>query len=205
MTKFEEEVKRPVIGIGQSSIKPALGKAVEFYTDKVKEYHNAFSDMNKYIDVIENALEKKDEEIADLKCQLQQQALPVVPEFVGNYISGMKENGENIAFAIMCNIYNVAGEGNAKAIHWKDSNPEDFARAWLDGYQVEKPQLFYLKHIDMSKVDETHDWFILRHGNLGHSPFCKGELPYYCNNAKYTQKEIDSMQTGSYEQIEVEE
>lgn len=78
MTNFEEEFKRPVIGIGQSSIKPALGKAVEFYTDKVKEYHNAFSDMNKYIDVIENELEKKDVEIIDLKSQLQQQSLPVV-------------------------------------------------------------------------------------------------------------------------------
>lgn len=84
-------------------------------------------------------------EIVNLTPQLQQKSLPVVPECVGDYISGMKENGENITFAIMCSTYNVAGEGNAKAIHWKDSNPEDFARAWLDGYQVEKPQLFRLK------------------------------------------------------------
>lgn len=39
----------------------------------------------------------------------------------------------------MCSTYNIAGEGHAKAIRWKDSNPEDFARAWLDGYTVEKP------------------------------------------------------------------
>ena len=57
----------------------------------------------------------------------------------------------------------------------------------------------------MKKLDETHDWFILHHGSLGHSPFCKGELPYYCNNAKFTQQEIDSMETGSYELVPVED
>lgn len=62
MTKFEEEVKRPAIGIEQSSIKPSLGKAIEFYTGKVKEYHNAFKEMNKYIDSLEAQLDyyKKD-------------------------------------------------------------------------------------------------------------------------------------------------
>ncbi|WP_260313789.1 DUF1642 domain-containing protein, partial [Lactococcus lactis] len=45
---------------------------------------------------------------------------------------------------LMCSTHNAAGEGNEKAIHWKDDNAEDFARAWLDGYQVEKPQLFYI-------------------------------------------------------------
>lgn len=134
-----------------------------------------------------------------------QQALPVVPECVGDYISGMKENGENIAFAIMCNIYNVAGEGNAKAIHWKDSNPEDFARAWLDGYTVEKSQLFYLKHIDMSKADKECDWYLITDCvKLCHEWVGKNLKPKD-DDFKFTQSEIDSMETGSYEQIEVTE
>ena len=135
----------------------------------------------------------------NLKSQLQQQALPVVPEFVGDYISGMKENGENIAFAIMCNIYNVAGEGNAKAIHWKDSNPEDFARAWLDGYTVEKPQLFYLceKNTGYYLRKSGTDWY-------GITAHYSNDYDENYMNYKFTQKEIDNLDTGSYEKIEVE-
>lgn len=149
MTKFEEEVKRPVIGIGQSSIKPALGKAVEFYTDKVKEYHNAFSDMNKYIDVIENALEKKDEEIANLKSQLQQQALPVVPECVAEWIEILKSKG--LKPLKNPETYGETGFTEKKLqniVFWISEHQEDYMRAWLDGYTVEKTQLFRVCLLD---------------------------------------------------------
>lgn len=48
------------------------------------------------IDLIQQILTRfgnwhSDEEFQELKSQLQQQALPVVPEDVGNYISGMKK------------------------------------------------------------------------------------------------------------------
>ncbi|OAZ16031.1 hypothetical protein V425_09840 [Lactococcus lactis RTB018] len=132
MTK---KMKRPISNITQDSIKPSLSNAVEFYTNKNREAHKCIQERDEYIDYLESKLSN----------EKPQQALPVVPECVGDYISGMKEKGENITFAIMCSTYNVAGEGNAKAIHWKDSNPEDFARAWLDGYTVEKPQLFYIE------------------------------------------------------------
>lgn len=130
MTKFEEEVKRPK----KAYIDPFSKRDVDFtgVAKKFTEGAQTLKEWKEYAFLLED------------KLKLQQQALPVVPECVGNYISGMKENGENIAFAIMCNIYNVAGEGNEKAINWKDSNQEVFARAWLDGYTVEKPQLFKL-------------------------------------------------------------
>ena len=47
---------------------------------------------------------------------------------------------------------------NNKCILWRRNHPDEFARAWLDGYTVEKPQLFY---IDLPKVfglsDSTSD------------------------------------------------
>ena len=132
----------------------------------------------------------------------EKQALPVVPDYVGNAV--MKINLEHLFTGYTNGI-------NEKAKNWLERHKGVKSLGYyvcqlrFQGFTVEKPQLFYLKHIDMSKLDETHDWFILHHGSLGHSPFCKGELPYYCNNAKFTQAEIDSMQTGSYEQIEVAE
>ncbi len=114
----------------------------------------------------------------------------------------------------MCSTYDAAGEGNEKAIHWKDDNAEDFARAWLDGYTVEKPQLFYLKHIDMSKRNSINDLYLKKYihadltetgeHRLSHAMSAKGMYPPkdYC---AFTQQEIDSMETGSYELVPVED
>ena len=143
-------------------------------------------------------LNQAQDELASLESQLQQQALPVVPECVADYISELKEKGHGIQFGLMCSTHNAAGEGNEKAIHWKDDNAEDFARAWLDGYQVEKPQLFYLKNkltTSYLELDKTNDYF---HHTMN-------PAPYYdmTRKSQFTQQEIDSMQTGSYEQIPV--
>lgn len=232
MKKFEEEVKRPVIGIEQSSIKPSLGKAIEFYTGKVKEYHNAFNEMNKYIDGLEAQLDyyKKDkrfevmaEEILSLKSQLEKQQ-PEIPEFVAEYIERCKRSDCGLIWAVRPD--RDANENSEKIYDWLYPNgvrlsdgtfPEPFepdnlvrpdkenhikfVRAWLDGYTVEKPQLFYLKN----KI-ELEDVGIDLIGYLNLFLTNGGYLTNNINRAKkFTKQEIDSMETGSYEQIEVEE
>ena len=74
----------------------------------------------------------------------------------------------------------------------------------ITGYTVEKQQLFYLKHIDISKSNINWDYYLKhgRNGNLEHSITKKGYVPT-SNDFKFTQQEIDSMETGSYEQIPV--
>ena len=201
MTK---EMKRPTSHISGNSIKPALSKAVEFYTDNNRQAYECIHERDEYIDYLESKLSNA----------RPQQALPVVPECVADYISELKEKGHGIQFGLMCSTYDAAGEGNEKAIHWKDDNAEDFARAWLDGYTVEKPQLFYLKHIDMSKRNSINDLYLKKYihadltetgeHRLSHAMSAKGMYPPkdYC---AFTQQEIDSMQTGSYELVPVED
>ena len=99
-------------------------------------------------------------------------------------------------------------------VFWISEHQEDYMRAWLDGYTVEKPQLFYLKHIDMSKRNSINDLYLKKYihadltetgeHRLSHAMSAKGMYPPkdYC---AFTQQEIDSMETGSYEQIEVAE
>ena len=195
MTKFEEEVKRPK----KAYIDPFSKRDVDFtgLAKKFTEGAQTLKEWKEYAFLLED------------KLKLQQQALPVVSEGVVDWVDNSREyyyefeewfdsNNQSDVIYQWLNCENKRhAELNALALATLIVNGRD-------AVAVEKPQLFYLKHIDMSKLDETHDWFILHHGSLGHSPFCKGELPYYCNNAKFTQQEIDSMQTGSYEQIEVE-
>lgn len=215
MTKFEEELfnKVKVTNIeltteAEYKKSTLINHFKDWHSDE--EFQKLLSKYSGLNDNYEKEVirsSKLESQIIDLKSQFQQQALPVVPECVADYISGMKENGENIAFAIMCSTYNVAGEGNGKAIHWKDSNPEDFARAWLDGYTIEKPELFYLKHIDMSKSDAHLNWYLAKGTDnvLIHQGIKKGKLPKLKCILKLTQQEIDSMETGSYELVPVED
>ncbi|MGY0191450.1 DUF1642 domain-containing protein, partial [Lactococcus petauri] len=199
MKKFEEEVKRPVIGIEQSSIKPSLGKAIEFYTGKVKEYHNAFNEMNKYIDGLEAQLDyyKKDkrfevmaEEILSLKSQLEKQQ-PEIPEFVAEYIESYKDR--RTIYGVFDKI-SKKRKTYPKLYEWvfEDENSQaTFALAFITGkYQVEKPQLFYLKN----KLTTSYLILDTSTGYFEHWGSTEATGRY---KSSFTQQEIDSMETGS--------
>lgn len=145
----------------------------------------------------------------------EQQALPVVPECVGEWIEHCKGMGYSLIAALTFKLSSTMHEElSAKILKWlgNERNDETFALAFITGkYEVEKPQLFYLKHIDMSKQSRYCDCYLVKEddGTLWHDDTInKNEKPgggYKNSCYKFTQQEIDSMQTGSYEQIEVEE
>ncbi|WP_251900652.1 DUF1642 domain-containing protein [Lactococcus lactis] len=161
-------------------------------------------------------------EVANLKSQLQQQALPVVPEDVDEAIKYLK-NHNNSTFSDLGDILTNKGFKWLNDFQFKDRrfglgglNNKLFILSHLaiTGYTVEKPQLFYLKHIDMSERNSINDLYLKKYihadltengeHRLSHAMSAKGIYPpkEYC---AFTQQEIDSMQTGSYEQIEVAE
>ncbi|MDN6096042.1 MAG: DUF1642 domain-containing protein [Lactococcus lactis] len=85
-------------------------------------------------------------EIANLKPQLQQQALPVVPEDVAEWIEILKTKG--LKPLKNPETYGETGfteETLQNIVFWISEHQEDYMRAWLDGYTVEKPQLFYIE------------------------------------------------------------
>lgn len=81
-----------------------------------------------------------------------------------------------------------------------------FARAWIDGYTVEKEKKYILKHIDLSK-SSSDDSLYLAHGvykRLLHARYSKDVDMSKVKNCHFTQSEIDKLNIGSYEQIEVQ-
>ena len=194
MTK---EMKRPISNITQDSIKPLLSNAVEFYTNKNREAHKCIQERDEYINYIESKLSNAK----------PQQALPVVREDVAERIEILKTKG--LKPLKNPETYGETGFTEEKLqniVFWISEHQEDYMRAWLDGYQVEKPQLFYLKHIDFCKTDKHYDWFTIKHsdGPLNHLRVEKGQKPSTID-CKFTQQEIDSMETGSYELVPVED
>lgn len=149
-----------------------------------------------------------EKEVEAIKSKLQQQDLPVVPECVGEWIEDLKNKG----YGPLKNpgtygeaISDLSDESLEKILTWISQHQEEFMRAWLDGYTVEKPQLFYLKHIDMSKADKECDYFAqIRNDRFEHESVQNNTLPgVEVVGVRFTQAEIDSMQIGSYEQIPV--
>ena len=97
----------------------------------------------------------------------QQQALPVVPECVAEYIERCKRSDCGLIWAIRPDrdandnseeVYDWLFPNGVKLPNGMYPNPYEpdnlvrpdkenqikFVRAWLDGYQVENPQLFYI-------------------------------------------------------------
>ena len=193
MTKFEE-VKRPK----KAYIDPFSKRDVDFtgVAKKFTEGAQTLKEWKEYAFLLED------------KLKLQQQALPVVPEYVGEFIEDCKKEGDCL-FGIFADAIRVEHDMPDLVYFWlgdEGNNDELFARAWLDGYTVEKPQLFYLK-------EELTGQFLAKNNHF------KDEDKYFFWNGAdplthsigtawkltFTQQEIDSMQTGSYEQIEVAE
>ncbi|MGX9824534.1 DUF1642 domain-containing protein [Lactococcus lactis] len=191
MTKFEEEVKRPK----KAYIDPFSKREVDFtgVAKKFTEGAQTLKEWKEYAFLLED------------KLKLQQQALPVVPECVAEWIECVKGKNNN-ALALLDDD-NMPDDVNEWLFFQRnDENINLILRAWLDGYTVEKPQLFYLR-------DELTGQFLAKDNQFKDKDryfFWNGADPLTHSigtawKLTFTQQEIDSMKTGSYEQIEVME
>ncbi|TRW72511.1 DUF1642 domain-containing protein [Lactococcus lactis] len=184
-------------------VKSLIAQADEEYQELFDKYSNLNDSYEK--EVIRSS--KLESQIIDLKSQLQQQPLPVVPSFVAEWIEILKTKG--LKPLKNPETYGETGFTEEKLqniVFWISEHQEDYMRAWLDGYTVEKPQLFYLR-------DELTGQFLAKNNQFKNEDryfFWNGEDPLTHSigtawKLTFTQQEIDSMQTGSYEQVEVAE
>ena len=168
----------------------------------IKTIQHPVGDTKYYAAVhVKTLIAQADEEIANLKSQLQQQALPVVPDFIGKLINtfGAPEDGKYIN-------YSASYLENQKELDWIDNHQKTWLTALLIGFTVEKPQLFYLR-------DELTGQFLAKDNRFKDKDryfFWTGEDPLTHSigtawKLSFTQQEIDSMQTGSYELVPVED
>ncbi|EGP8473071.1 TPA_asm: DUF1642 domain-containing protein [Listeria monocytogenes] len=79
--------------------------------------------------------------------QVSKVELVKVPKFVADWIEKKKENGDDLLVALDKNW-----QGMEDSVRdWFDAGKERyelFARAWLDGYEVEQEPMYYIKVID---------------------------------------------------------
>ena len=88
------------------------------------------------------------EVLGDLK-KLDEPEKITIPQVAADWIKWTKAEGLDLQDAM--NL--IAGEENEKLLRWfyHESNQETFARAWLDGYEVEKEKRYLVKMKGVSK------------------------------------------------------
>ncbi|MBC1851183.1 DUF1642 domain-containing protein [Listeria seeligeri] len=83
--------------------------------------------------------------------QVSKVELVKVPKFVADAIDTFKDEGDGLAVAIDYEVYTEALikelslDIKMRAWLWETSNQELFARAWIDGYEVEQEPLYYVQ------------------------------------------------------------
>ena len=141
--------------------------------------------------------------------------LVLVPKLVADYIETQKGNDFDRVGTLVCGHFGTLVYGHHAAddrsekhseLHkWITDNFDTFIEAIVNGYTVEKEKKYILKHIDLSKLS-TDDSLYLAHSNfakLQHVRYSKDVCMSKIEQCHFTQKEIDKLNIGSYEQIEV--
>lgn len=95
----------------------------------------------------------------DMIEQLDEPQKVTVPQFVADWIDNVKRNGlkqknnfgffeeitsDSSAYTVMYHIFKE-GIATKNIRNWVSDNTDEFARAWLDGYEVEKEKRYLVK------------------------------------------------------------
>lgn len=223
MKKFEEELKDNNLEILVSNTGSSLYGQSYLNYDAVVELSEGWVSPEDHQQVAkalvnttdklacaEERVELLENTVGQLKSQLEKQQ-PEIPEFVAKAVEEFKKQPDSYKGFLNDN----------KVCTWLNEyqmNNDDFgicglnnkffvlAHFAINGYTVAKEKRFYLKH------ELTGQFLAKRNQKSEHQKyfFWTGENPLTHSigtawELKFTQQEIDSMETGSYEQIEVEE
>ncbi len=192
MTSFKNKIKPDSTELERYFLSVYTGNLCDAL-EKIKDWHSP---------------EHIEKEVQMKLLKLQQQALPVVPEDVDKAIKYLKKHN-NSTLSDLDDILTAKGFSWLNDFQFKDRrfgvgglNNKLFILSHLaiTGYEVEKPQLFYLceKNTGYYLRKSGTDWY-------GITAHYSNDYDENYMNYKFTQKEIDNLDTGSYEQIKAEE
>ena len=99
------------------------------FIERMKSLKNIFGNKSEYIKI---------DAVIELASELDEPQKPAVPQFVADWIEECKDDDFHL-FGAMEGI----SSNQKKLDYWfrEDDNMELFARAWLDGYEVEEEEL----------------------------------------------------------------
>ena len=134
---------------------------------------------------------------------------PVIPQFVADWIEYCKFTHVDLQYALIVDdvyFYNYANQNDfskLKEFLKTENNQENFARAWLDGYEIEKEKRYMVKFKGFNP-----SYTILKYHQYDNTWFLGGQSEYEFYRTKHTRKELEQADFGwvfDCEGMEVEE
>ena len=151
---------------------------IEKYKSSLNKVHKVYGDYYK--------TEAYEEVLEDLK-RLDEPQRVTVPQIVADYIEYTKAADWDLQEA----MDDVAYEDNKDLRKWFNDNIETFARAWLDGYTIEKEKRYLVKIVGMDNINgylsynkKLKKWFF---------GIASESRPY---RSKHTRKELEDAGFG---------
>ena len=132
--------------------------------------------------------------LEDLK-QLDEPEKVKIPQFVADWIKYCKRTGVNLYNALDMGdlyFYNYANQKDdlkLKEFFETDTNQDLFARAWLDGYEVDERYRVKFKGFNSSYI-------ILKHHHYDNTWFLGGKQEYEFYRTKHTRKQLEEANFG---------
>lgn len=128
-----------------------------------------------------------------------------IPGEIPQFVAGWFEEKMDVAFSEVVSAYSLSGN---EAIAWVYENGgiDLLCKMKLYGYTVEKEKKYIIKHIDLSEQDNEVSLYLSHslYKELQHERYSKDVDMSEIIQCHFTQEEIDKLNIGSYEQIEVE-
>lgn len=122
---------------------------------------------------------------------------PVIPQFVADWIEYCKFTHVDLQYALIVDdvyFYNYANQNDfskLKEFLKTENNQENFARAWLDGYEVEKEKRYIVKFKGFNP-----SYTILKYHQYDNTWFLGGQSEYEFYRTKHTRKELEEAGFG---------
>ena len=102
------------------------------------------------------------EQLKDADKIRQELNKPVIPQFVADWIEVCKEHLTSSLYLAMTPSFLKLNNQGIELTLWIKKNEETFARAWLDGYTVEKEKRYLVK---MKGMSEENTYLTFRFGH----------------------------------------
>ncbi len=134
--------------------------------ERIEGLKNLFGNKTEYIET---------DAAIELISKLDEPQKPVIPQFVADWIERRRKIGE---YSLLDAMYLTAQSEDFRKWIMSSKHQNIFARAWLDGYEVEKEK----RHL--VKLKNTNDY--LNQTEIGFHFYDNGR-----NNEKFTRKEIE--------------
>ena len=163
--------------------------------ERIESLKNIFGNKNEYIKI---------DMVVELISELDEPQKPVVPQFVADWIEYFKKcsgtlYGSTAPYSYYGRAITDDFEGDVKkALEWIRNNSEAYARAWLDGYEVEKEKRYEVILCNGQSLKTVY--------RQGEDRLCFEKV--YGNLERFTRKQLEDADFGwvfDCEGIEIEE